>query len=257
MKTIFLAGILAGCAAAQLTDVPPVIQVIRKPGTEAVSPRPYAEAKAEVEAIGLTSMTGLPETWMIEAHPSFMSVQDLDRAMAPVQRAQAAQDPGSSQDDILAPARTMIATFRGDWSYRPQEAIRMFPRARYFHVSIIRVRPGQDNGLDELMTLRRATMDSMNLARPDLVYRVISGEPAGVYLVLAPLVSLKILDDGAAELPAYAEPMAAAEGKARNKVADVEIAREHFLFRVEPRISYVSDEFAAGNLDFWRGRGSQ
>jgi hypothetical protein len=257
MKTLFLAGLLAGCAAAQLTDVPPVIQIVRKPGIAAVPLRPYAEAKTAIEAIGLTSMTGLPETWMIEAHPSFMSIEDLDQAMAPARQSQAAQPADSSQDDVLAPARTMIATFRADWSYRPQEAIRMFPKARYFHVSIYRVRPGQDEGLDELMTLRRATMDSMNLARPDLVYHVISGEPAGVYLVLAPLVSLKILDDGVAALPAYAEPIAAAEAKARNKVADVEQSREHYLFRVEPRISYVSDEFAAGNLDFWRGRGSQ
>lgn len=257
MKPLLLAGLLAGCAAAQLTDVPPVIQIVRKPGTAALSPRPYAEAKAAIEAIGLTAMTGLPETWMVEAHPSFMSIEELDQAMAPGRQAHAAQDQGSSQDDILAPDRTMIGTFRADWSYRPQEAIRMFPRARYFHVSLIRVRPGQDDGLDELMTLRRATMDSMNLARPDLVYRVISGEPAGVYLVLAPLVSLKILDDGAAALPAYAEPIAAAEAKARSKVADVEMAREHYLFRVEPRISYVSDEFAAGNLGFWRGRSSQ
>lgn len=257
MRTLLLAGLLAGCAAAQLTDVPPVIQIVRQPGIGAASPRPYAEAKAAIEVVGLTSMTGLPETWMIEAHPSFMSIEDLDRAMAPAREAQAAQFADSSQDDILALARTVIATFRSDWSYRPQEAIRMFPKARYFHVAIYRVRPGQDDGLDELMTVRHAIMDSVNLARPDLVYHVISGEPAGVYLVLAPLVSLKVLDDGVAALPAYAEPIAAAEAKARNKVADVEQSREHYLFRVEPRISYVSDEFAAGNLDFWRGRGSR
>ena len=257
MKILLLAGLLAGCAAAQLTDVPPVIQIVRKPGIAAAPLRPYADAKAAIEVIGLTSMTGVPESWMIEAHPSFMSIEDLDQAMAPARQAEAAERSDSGQDDVLAPARTMIATFRGDWSYRPQEAIRMFPKARYFHVSVFHTRPGQDAGLDDLMSLRRATMDSVNLARPDLVYRVISGEPAGVYLVLAPLVSLKILDDGAAALPAYAEPIAAAEAKARTKVADMEQAREYYLFRVEPRISYVSDEFAAGNLDFWRGRGAR
>jgi hypothetical protein len=254
MKIFWLAGLLAGCAAAQLTDVPPVIQLVRKAGTSSLSSKPYADARAGVEVIGLTSVTGLPETWMVEAHPSFVSIEELDKAMAPRRQAIAAEIPAASQDDVLVPARTMIATYRADWSYRPQEAVRMFSRARYVHISIYRVRPGEAGNLDTLMHLRRAVFDSVNLARPDLVYHIISGEPAGVYIVLAPLLSLKILDDGLAALPAYAEPIAAAEAKAQKSVADAELSREHFLFRVEPRISWVSDDFAAADAEFWRGK---
>lgn len=254
MKIFCVAGLLACCAAAQLTDVPPVIQLVRKAGTSSLSSRPYADAKAGVEVIGLTSVTGLPETWMVEAHPSFVSIEELDKAMAPRRQAIAAETPPASQDDVLVPARTMIATYRADWSYRPQEAVRMFSRARYVHISIYRVRPGEAGNLDNLMHLRRAVFDSVNLARPDLVYHIISGEPAGVYIILAPLHSLKILDDGLAALPAYAEPIAAAEAKAQKSVADAELSREHFLFRVEPRISWVSDDFAAADAEFWRGK---
>ena len=254
MRLFIVMGLLAGCAAAQLADAPPVIQLVRKPGTGSMSSKPYADAKAQVEVLGLTSATGIPETWMIESHPSFVSIEDLDKAMAANRHALRPQPEGSSQDDLLAPARTMIATYRADWSYRPQEAIRMFPHARYFHVSIYRVRPGEDDNLDELMQLRRATFDSINLARPDLVYHIVSGEPSGVYIVLAPLVSLKILDDGMAALPAYAEPIAAAEAKAGKKASSVELSREHFLFRVDPRISWVSDDFASGDEAFWRGK---
>jgi hypothetical protein len=255
MKTLLLAGLLAASAAAQMTDVPPVIQLVRKPGTGSLSFKPYADAKAAVEVVGLTSVTGLPETWMIESHPSFVSIEELDKAMAPGRRMLAGQPPSStSQDDVLMPARTMIATYRPEWSYRPQEAVRMFSRARYFHVSIYRVRPGEDDDLAGLMQLRRSVFESVNLARPDLVYHIISGEPSGVYVILAPLISLKILDDGMAALPAYAEPIAAAEAKEGKKASAVELSREHFLFRVEPRISYVSDEFAAADMEFWRGK---
>jgi hypothetical protein len=240
-----------------MTDAPPILQVVRKPGTGSASSKPYADAKAAIEVVGLTSVTGLPETWMVESHPSFMSVEGLDQAMTPERHSQHAERSGTSQDDLLAPARTMIATYRADWSYRPQEAVRLFSKARYFHVSILRIRPGEDDGLDEVMTIRRATLDSINLARPDLVYHIISGEPSGVYLILAPLVSLKILDDGITALPAYAEPIAAAEAKASKKASSVELTREHFLFRVDPRISYVSDEFAASDMQFWRGQRAQ
>jgi hypothetical protein len=193
---------------------------------------------------------------MIESHYSFVSIQDLDNAMGPVRRAPA-DNSQFSQEDLLAPSRTMIATFRPDWSYRPQDAVRLLPRARYFHISVYRVRPGEDDDLNELMHLRQAAYDSINLARPDLVYHMMSGEPSGVYIVLAPLVSLKILDDGMAALPAFAEPIAAAEAKAGKKASAVELSREHFLFRVDPRISYVSDEFAAADLPFWRGKTAQ
>jgi len=75
-----------------------------------------------------------------------------------------------------------------------------------------------------------------------------------MYLVLAPLASLKIMDDGMAALPVYAEPIAAAEAKAGKKASAVELAREHFLFRIDPRISWVSDDFAAPDQAFWRGK---
>jgi hypothetical protein len=95
--------------------------------------------------------------------------------------------------------------------------------------------------------------DSVNLDRPDLAYQVISGAPSGTFIFLAPLASLKTMDEGVAETPVYAEATAAARAKTASKVsADGEISREHLLFRVEPRMSYVSDDFAEADRQFWR-----
>jgi hypothetical protein len=81
----------------------------------------------------------------------------------------------------------------------------------------------------------------------------VSGAPAGTYVFLAPLVSLKTLDDGVADTPVYAEGIADARVKTRNKVApDSELGREHLLFRVDPRLSYVSNQFASVDPGFWR-----
>jgi hypothetical protein len=251
MRFLIVGVILAGCASAQLSDVPPVIRVIRKPGTGSLSFKPYADAKAKVEVVGLTSVTGVPETWMIETHPSFVSIEALDKALAP-SRAVTRNGSAAESDEVTAPARTMIGTFRADWSYRPQEALRMIPHARFFHVSIYRVRPGEDDNLGEMMQNRKSTFESINLARPDLVYHIISGDSSSVYVILAPIVSLKIMDDGFAAVPAYAEPIAAAEAKSNKTASAVELSREHLLFRVNPEISWVSDEFAAADQSFWR-----
>ena len=43
MRILLLAGILSSLAAAQsLTEVPPIIQLVRKPGTGGASLKPYA-----------------------------------------------------------------------------------------------------------------------------------------------------------------------------------------------------------------------
>jgi hypothetical protein len=134
----------------------------------------------------------------------------------------------------------------------------MFPRAHYFHITIYQVRPDAENDLGELLKLRRLSADSVNLDRPDLAYQVISGAPSGTFIFLAPLTSLKTMDEGVAETPVYAETIAAARAKIASKVsADGEISREHLLFRVEPRLSYVSDDFAEADRQFWRPRTNQ
>src|SRR5215469_16922301 len=81
MRSLAIAVLLASAAAAQgPSDPPPLLQIIRIPGGNR-SERPYQGAKAAVNVIGAASITGLPETWLIEAHPNFASIEDLDLAL--------------------------------------------------------------------------------------------------------------------------------------------------------------------------------
>ena len=251
MKTLALAGILVWPTMAQTpAEPPPLIQLIRKARISAAPIRPYADAKAALNVIGMTSVTGLPETWLVEAHGSFAGVEALDRAIGAAAPANPANESsGAVVDDIVPPGRTLIGLYRPDWSYRAEQANRMLPAARYFHVSIHRIRPGGEGDFGESVRVRKFGMDKANLDRPDLAYQVISGAPAGTYVFLAPLSSLRMLDDAIAKMPLYFEATAGA----RKGGAESEISREHLLFRVDPRISYVSDDFASADPAFWRG----
>src|ERR1017187_1813766 len=260
MRIFVFAAMLSSMAAAQnLTDPPPIVQLVRKPGTGGASLKPYADSKAALNVIGMAAVTGQPETWLVEAHDSFASVEDLDQRIAALAPVRAFSDPADPlQDDVLAPTRTMLALYRPNWSYRPDQAIRMFPRARYFQISLFRIRPGTEAEFSELIRLRRATADAVNLDRPDMAYQVISGAPAGTFVFLSPIVSLRNFDDGVNPVPVFAEGLANAKAKDGSKIAsDTEIGREHLLFRVEPRISYVADDFAEVDPEFWRGKGKR
>ncbi len=257
IRIFVLSAFLASAVAGQsLTDPPPIVQLVRKPGTAGASLKPYAQSGLPVNVIGMSAVTGLPETWLVESHYSFASVEDLDQRLAAVAPARVPADTGDpSQDDVLAPSRTMLALHRPAWSYRGDQAIRMFPRARYFQVSIFRIRPGAEADFGELLRLRRATADVVNLDRPELAYQVISGAPSGTIIFLAPLANLRSFDGGVNSVPVFAEGLAAAKEKNGSKIAaDTEISREHLIFRVEPRFSYVSSDFADVDPEFWRGK---
>lgn len=247
MKKTLAAALLAFCASAQTpTDPPALIRIIRSDSglmNDAQPMRPYANTSVTV--FGMRSISGLAETWLIETHDTFGSVEDLDRVLASARPTDRTNAPTY---DVPAPSRSMIALYRPGFSYRPEQAIRMFPTTHYFHVSIYRTRPGNESEFAEMLKLRRLSADSVNLDRPDIAYQVISGAPSGMYIVFAPLASLRTLDNGAARVPVYAEGTVDAGKKI---AAGAEISREHLLFRIDPRISRVSEDFASADPEFW------
>lgn len=248
---------LACSAFAQAPTVPPpIIQITCGAGYPAGPMKPYADAKAAVDVVGMSSATGMPQTWTIELHSTFASVEDLDKALSAISfAAPAASDAfGQPQEELLAPPRTLIALFERRWSYRPDEAIRLLPKARYIGVTVHRIRVGLESEFGELARLHKLTADSINLDRPELAYRVVSGAPSGTYMMISPLSSLRAFDEGVPDIPPFVASVVDERAKSAPKAADVEIGREHLLFRVEPRLSYVSDDFAAIDETFWRGK---
>lgn len=248
-----LAAIL-GLSISALAQPPTLIRVIRNPSPPGLTPasiQPYADAKTAVMVLAMTSVSGVSETWLTEAHDSFESIEYVDKALATFAPSRNGA-PYAAGDDVLPQSRALIALYRPGLSYRPDEATKNLPKARYLLVAIYHVRPGSDAGFAELVRLRRARFDSINLDRPEIGYQIMSGAPSGTYLFLAPLNSLKIMDDALARTPIYAEGVREAVATTGQKIAaDSEIGHEFLIFRIEPRFSYVSEEFAAVDPDFW------
>jgi hypothetical protein len=226
-----------------------LIRLIRKPSVPAVDLSvidAHRAARTAVDVVGLKSITGQHQVWLIEAHGSFASVEAVDRALA--------SSPGTSAagpDEAFAPA-TLIGLLRPGLSYRPDEAIKALPAARFFQIAIFRSRPGTSMDFAEVMRIRNAALDRVNVDRPELGYQILSGTTSGTYVFLAPMQSLKSLDESMARIWAYGD---GSSRQATSKItAEADITREQFLFRVDPRISYVSESFAAVAPEFWHGK---
>src|SRR5258707_15776104 len=119
MKTVVVAGILILCAAAQSSSEPPallrVIRSLSRPGAEANAVQPYVHAKAAVQVIGMTAIAGMPEAWLVEAHDSFASIEDLDRTLGAVMAGGGAGGMTSGPGGLPTPPRGAIALFWPGW----------------------------------------------------------------------------------------------------------------------------------------------
>jgi len=83
------------------------------------------------------------------------------------------------------------------------------------------------------------------LDRPEMAYRIISGAPSGTYILVAPLTSLRMLDNGLARNPAYAEAMTEGGSSNRKLATETVISRENTLLRIQPTLSRVPADFWA------------
>jgi hypothetical protein len=222
---------------------------MRRPSGGAANPdmiRAHRNARVPVDVIGLRSITGLQQSWLVEAHGSFSSIEATDAALAAV------TGNGDSTDTVYP---TLVGLLRPGLSYRPVDALKALPLARYFQVTIFRTRPGTSYEFAEVMRLRNATQDYINLDRPEIGYQIISGTESGTFVFLAPMQSLSAIDNAITTSWGRADGATHAARQASNKAAgEAEIWREQLLFRIEPRMSYVSETFGAASPQFWLGK---
>jgi len=237
----FTVAILLSATLAQ-ADPPTVIRVIRN--AERMSNQGYANAKDAITVIGAASASGPSEQWSFQLLDSFVGLEDLDRLLPMV----SSGEPFS--DSVLTPARSFVALYRAGFSHRWDEAAKLIPKARYLLVTVYRIRPGGFSGFAELTRLRTSRFESINFDQPEIAYQVMSGMPSGTFLFITPLVSLQTFDDGLAKTPDGLREI----GAEPKLAADVEIGHESILFRIDPSRSYVSDDFASADSEFWKSR---
>jgi hypothetical protein len=233
-----------------------LVRLIRAPSAgpsfDASAIDQHRAAQVQSEVVGASSITGAAEVWLIEVHRSFTSIEATDRALAGVARSGGG---GRDPESIFVRGTTMIGLFRNGLSYRAQEAIKAMPLARYLQISVYHTRPGTEHDFAELIKLRKIGLDSINLDKPELGYQIISGGGTGMYVFISPIASLAAVDNGFARLPVYTESFAQAGARAAKQIAyEADVNREHLLFRLEPRLSLVSDAFAGADPEFWRAR---
>lgn len=263
-----LAGIaqLPSRMAAQTQDetpspAPKVLMVVTeqiKEGREAAHakaeeawPRIFQKGNVTSYYVGMTAESGPSEAWFLEPYDSFAG---MEKSRAEIQHSFAAElEAANVQDgDLRTGSRTLLAVYRNDLGYHQAEAMSSMPKCRHMGVTVLRIKYGHDADLVQLSKLLADGYEKSNSDQPVLIYQVVSGGPSGTYLLFSPMDSLAHLDLAPARVAAARQAMGERNQKRFDALAqDVVQLTESLLFAFDPRMSYVSKEFAAADPEFW------
>lgn len=263
---LFLAGMAP--LPAQVSEpqeespAPRVLMVVReqiKEGRESAHtkseeawPRLFQKGNVPLHYLGMTAESGPSEAWFLEPYDSFAAMEKVraDLGRSPLAPELAVANAGDGE--LRTGSRTLLAVFRGDLSFHPAEAMAAMPKCRHMGVTVLRIKYGHDAELAQLAHMLIAGDEKSSSGQPVLSYQVVSGGPSGTYLLFSPMDSLASMDAGPARSAAARQAMGDRDQKHFDALApEVVQSSESLLFAFEPRMSYVSKEFAAGDPEYW------
>jgi hypothetical protein len=262
----YFAGCLAlltvSVAVAQDTPTPPpaMIQIYReevKPGktslhvkTEAAFLRDFKAAKLSPNYTALATITGPDEAWFVARYDSYASF-GKDLSAQDKTSARSALDKDLIADgELLSRSSSIVARYRADLSYRPGVSI---PLTRYFNISIVRIRPGHVPDYEDSRKIIKAAHEKTALKFNYSVYQVISGMPAGTFLVMSYGKTLADFD-AATEIHGKAYDDAIGDDgrkKLNENAAAGTISNDGMIFAVDPRMSDPDKATIDADPAFW------
>ena len=218
----------------------------------------FAKLQTPNERIALIPVAGNEnEVIYLNAAQSFAEIekinQDTDKKMAAVNASMQSQIDRLNKEapELHSAMRDMLAVYRPEMSFNPGVNI---SQMRYFSVTTIRIRPGHDaQYLDYVQKLVNVARGKAKVNLHLAVFQIISGAPTGTYLAFRPMKSLSELDEAVG--PKVRAAMSDDQKKDADKaVGEAVMSSEVSTYAFEPHMSFVSDEFAAGDKDFWHPR---
>ena len=212
--------------------------------------RAFRSNKAPVYYVGLRSVTGPTEAWFISSYDSYAALEEENDLVAKNASLGKALEMADDQDaQFRTGTRTIVAELQEDLSYRMRPTVQDM---RYIHVTTIRVRPGWGSAFEEVRKLAKAAHEKANVDEHWAIYQVVSGMPAGTFLMLQGSMSLKE-EDTDPHTQAYRDAVGD-EGRAKTAAVPARRRARHRdgALEISPQMSNVPDEWLKARPDFWK-----
>jgi hypothetical protein len=253
--------------ASANNSVPKVLQITReflKPykngmahdKTESAFTTAMAKAKFPAYYVGMNSMTGKSRALFMTRYSSFEEWEKDNKLAAANASLTADVESASLADgELLEGVDSVVYSYDADLSYHPHDDI---VNHRYYQISVYHVRPGHHKDWMDLVKMVKDAHEKMGDKAHWGTYEIAFGAENGTYLVISGDAHMSVIDDDYANDKKFVDAMGGEEGMAKFDAligAAVDSSRSE-LFAVNPRQSYVSDEWIKADPDFWKPKPS-
>jgi len=259
--SVAVAGSSMATAQQASTSAPKVLQITRefvkagKAGTphdksESAFVKAMAEAKEPTHYVATCSLSGKSRCLYFTGYPSFDAWQKDTQAIGKNKDLSAKLDEAMVADgELLDSVDQAVLTYDADMSYHAPGPT---PQARFMEITEFHVREGHSKDFADLAKMYIAACEKVGTSAHWGMYHMEYGGPSGTYLLLSSDKSMAEIDSGFAE----GKKIQAAMGEeGMKKFQELEVAAvvsvDSQLFSINPRQSYVSDDWIKADPDFW------
>ncbi len=260
--SLAVAGSSMTAAQQASTGVPKVLQLTRefvKPGktgaphdkTESAFVQAMAEAKAPTHYTAMCSLSGKSRCLYLTGYASFDAWQKDTESVGKNKDLSAKLDQAMQADgDLLDSMDQAVLTYDEDMSYH---APGPRPQTRFMEITEFHVRAGHTKDFADLAKMYIAACEKIGTSAHWAMFHLEYGGPGGTFLLLSSDKSMADIDSGFVEGKKIQSAMGEEGMKKFQELeaATVESANSQ-LFAINPRQSYVSDEWIKTDPDFWK-----
>ncbi len=249
--------------AASTSSVPKVLQITReytKPykggaahdKTESAFVAAMARAKFPVYYVGMNSLSGKSRSLYLSRYNSFADwekynkMQDKDATLsAELERASIADG------ELLDEVDSVVYTYDADLSYHPHDDLQ---NHRIYQISVFHVRPGHGKEWREVVKMVKDAHEKAGTSAHWGMYEMAFGGEDGTYIAMTGDPSMSAIDVGYAEDKKFVAALGGEDAMQKlDQLFGEAVDSSHSeLFTVNPKQSYVSEDWIKSDRDFWK-----
>lgn len=218
--------------------------------TEAGWPAAYAQVKSPDYYLALVSMTGTTEVWFMTPRDSYTGWgKSMEREEANPQLTADLQRLWATDAEHLDGSDQIEATARPDLSHGSYPDLN---HTRFWRIAVMRVRPGHEKQFADMIAVYKTVASRV---APNLAWRIYSvsaGMPGPTYLLFSSVQAFGQFDAMTADYNAVIKGATPQEVAVIQKFgADDLVSSTANRYRLDPAMSYVSDETKKADPAFW------
>ena len=249
-------------AAQETSSMPKVLQITReyiKPykngmahdKTESAFVQAMVKAKFPAYYVGLDSMSGKSRALFLTGYRSFAEWEADNKIVDknPALAAELERD-GIADGELLDSVDSVVYTYSEELSYKPHASL---AHARYVEISVFHVRAGHRKDWLKIAKMVKDAHDKAGTSAHWAMYEIGYGTEDGTYIALSSDNSMADIDTGYAEGKKFRDAMGEDGMKKLDDLfADTVDSSRSELFSINPKQSYVPDEWIKADPDFWK-----